>query len=993
MKRTLLANSNCRLFLVLFCLFLFFSDIKANDIGNINSQIVVSGIVRDEAGVLLSGVSVTVKGRTDIGITTDSKGEYRLEVPDNATLEFSYTGFVTQEINVESRTIINIDLKTDTRNLEEVLVVGYGRQKRKDITGSIASVPKERLDMVPNLNIAQALQGAISGIGIQITQGGAAPRQSIMIRGRNSILASNEPLIVVDGVPYSGELMDINPHDVLSIEVLKDASAAAIYGSRGANGVILITTKIGSTDKPKIILDTRFSTQEAINLPVFLDGSEFYAFKELREPGRITATEQEVFDNKQWINWADLALRKGSSQQHNLSISGGFKNTNYFIGGSFLDVKGVAVNDGYRRVSSRINLESDITKWLKIGTRNQFSYDDRIGAPLDWNLVFRKNPLIKPYDADGNISLFPWPEFIDIRNPLEPLKYDYSNESYQFILNNYALVRFPFIDGLTYQLNTGIRRRFGNASNYIGRNTAPGLGEGGIANTNRSEEKNNVIENVFSYTKNIGKHNIFATVAYMYEENEGSANIVDARGFPHDFITYYSAAQANLVTPDYTFMRTVLNSQMIRVNYAYGSRYLLTLTGRRDGYSGFGATNKWGIFPSVAVGWNVADEKFFPWKDQFNKLKLRLSYGLNGNQAVGAYESISRYTQSNIVALGNTLSGYVPSRIGMDNLGWESSKTLNIGLDFGLLQNRIEGDINVFNTNTYDLLLNRTISMVNGLTFITQNIGKTKNTGVELSVTSRNIVGNNFTWTSSANLTHIKNKIVSLYGILESNGTEIDDVANSWFIGKPIRSNFNYLFDGVWQSKEAAEAAVWGSQPGFAKLRDVNNDGSITSEDRQIIGQLDPNFMWGLTNSVSFKNFNLSLFVHGVHGVTRLNELLQDASSGSDVRRNILKKNWWTPDNATNDFYMNALNAEKMAGISAPIYENASFVRVKDISLSYDFSRNFLDKSKLDKLRLYVVGRNLFTFTKWSGSDPELNHGRGINPLQREIVFGLTVNF
>ncbi len=952
----------------------------------------ITGRITDENN---AGVSATVTEKgTGNATTSNADGLYTLRhVHDDALLLITAVNIEPVELSVIARIAINVQVKQKVKDLDGSVVIGYGRQRKRDITGAVSSVPASRMEMVPNLDISQVLKGSVAGISIQQSQGGAAPRQSIMIRGRNSILASNDPLIVVDGVPYGGDLLDINVNDIQSMEVLKDASAAAIYGSRGANGVILVTTKMGTAGKPRISFDARYGTQEAINIPKFLNGNDFYAFKQLREPGNITATEQAVYDSKKAVNWPALASRTGTSQQYNLSLSGGFQHTTYFIGGNYTDIKGVAINDGYRRVSARLNLETDVTDWLKLGTRSQFTNDNFIGYPLDWASILNTNPLTRPYDSAGNLSLYPWPEFVDIKSPLEPVNYDYKNTAYQLLSNNFLLIKFPFVKGLSYQVNAGIRRRFGNTSNYIGRNTATGKELGGVAATSNSRETNNTIENILSYTRSFGKHNIFATAAYTYEENSGSTDTINASGFPHDFITYYSVAQAKLVAPSYSYVKTVLNSQMFRLNYNYNGRYLLTLTARRDGYSGFGANDKWGVFPSVAVGWNVYDEKFFPLKDLFSRLKLRASYGLNGNQAVGAYASISRFRQSNIVASGGTLPGYVPDKIGVDNLGWESSRTLNLGLDFGVLRNRIEGEVNVFNTYTYDLLLNRTISLVNGFTSITQNIGKTRNTGVELSITSHNIDGRDFKWTTSGNLTFIRNKIVSLYGIKDAKGKEIDDVANSWFIGKPILSNYDYVYDGVWQTSDSVAAAKWGSKPGYAKIKDVNGDGKIDASDRQVIGHQDPSFIWGMNNEFSYRGVSLAVFMHGVHGVTRLNQQLQDNSSSSGVRRNVMVKNWWTPNNPTNDFYKNALNADKMGGISAPIYQNASFVRIRDITLSYDLSPKLIGKIGLSRLRLYVVGRNLFTFDKWDGGDPELNNGRGVTPLQREFVFGTNINF
>ena len=427
---------------------------------------------------------------------------------------------------------------------------------------------------------------------------------------------------------------------------------------------------------------------------------------------------------------------------------------------------------------------------------------------------------------------------------------------------------------------------------------------------------------------------------------------------------------------------------MLRFNYSYNDRYLLTLTGRRDGYSGFGSNSKWGIFPSAALGWNVANEKFFPAKAIFNELKLRASYGLNGNQAVGAYQSISRLTQDNMVYNGVTAAGYRPSVLGQDELGWESSKSLNLGLDFGLFKGRYSGTINYYSTKTNNLLLDRSISSIHGATSITSNIGSTQNTGIELTINSRNIVTKNFQWSTSGNIASNKNKILSLYGLLDDEGKEIDDVANGWFIGKPITANYYWAWDGVWQQNEATEAAKYGSQPGFVKLRDTNKDGQLTGDDRVIIGQRDPKILWGLTNTFTYKNFSLDIFIHGVHGVTKQNQLMTDRDTYTDARRNTIFKNWWTPENPTNDWVANNVNAEVMGGVIARYFENASFIRIKDISLSYEFPKNLLDKLSLSKLRLYCTAHNYFTFTKWSALDPELD-GQIAKPMQKELVFGI----
>jgi TonB-linked SusC/RagA family outer membrane protein len=648
----------------------------------------ISGKVMDSSGSPLPGVSVAIKGTTQ-GTITNTEGSYSLpNVPGNGTLMFSFVGMKPHEVRLEGKTTVNVVMEEQTVGIEEVIAVGYGTQKKMDITGSVASVQQERLEMVPNTNIAQAIQGAIPGVMMQTSSAGAVSEQTIMIRGRNSILADNSPLVVVDGIPYYGSWKDLNPNDVKSIEVLKDASAAAIYGSRGANGVILITTEAGKEGKPKISYDGYYSVQSFVKLPDLMNGEEFYNFKKEHSPGSITPSEQEIYDSGQWTDWLDLAMRNANSTEHNLSVSGGFQNTNYYISGGVLKVRGLALNDDYLRLTSRMNLDTQIAGWLTIGTRTQLSYDDRGGNSPTWEgdtgSVFSMNPLTRAYDENGKLMIRTWPEEPTFPNPLQATLAINTSETYQVISNNYAIVKFPFIPGLQYRINAGLRVRFDETNTYYGRDTKTGLDVGGRASSGRDRANNNVIENIVEYNHDFGKHNLFFTGVYSYESNKSNDLSTSAKGFPHDLLTWYSVAQAEVKEFDYSYNKTILLSQMLRLNYSYDSRYLLTLTGRRDGYSGFGAKTKWGVFPSMALGWNLAKENFFPWKNIVNDLKWRVSYGLNGNQAVGAYQTISRLGQSNYITGTSTLPGYVPSKLGMDDLGWESSKTFNLGFDFGL---------------------------------------------------------------------------------------------------------------------------------------------------------------------------------------------------------------------------------------------------------------------------------------------------------------------
>ncbi|MCK0132002.1 TonB-dependent receptor [Flavobacteriaceae bacterium F08102] len=970
------------------------SSISVQEMPKIKKEISISkeikGTVIDEIGQPLPGVNIIEKS-TGVGTVTDIDGLYSITVNDrDAVLQFSYVGYHTQDIVVGNKTTINVTLLPNNDKLKEIIVIGYGTQKKSDITGSVGSVSRERLDLVPNRNIAQVLQGAIPGVTIRQTTAGSVGEQSIIIRGRNSILASNAPLIVLDGVPYYGDLNDISVNDIASLEVLKDASASAIYGSRGANGVILVTTKMGRKGKTKINYQGKYGVQEAINLPVFLTGKEFYEYKSTRNADLLTTTEIQNYEAGLQTDWIDLSLRTGYTQNHNVSITGGNENTKFYVGGNYLEVEGISVTDQYKKISGRINMETKVTDWLDVGTKSQFTYDNRDGYAIDYEAVFEINPLLaNPFDENGEINLFPWPEFPDA-NPLEAKNYidnDYSN---QIVSNNYINIRFPFLEGLNFRLNTGIRRNWSEHKTYAGRNTVLGKANSGYASIYSLEYKNNVIENILTYNKEFGKHTLFFTGVFSYEESEQYTEELTAVNFPNDEFSFFGISQASSLEAENQYQRTALISQMIRFNYSFNNTYLVTLTGRRDGFSGFGPDNKWGIFPSVALGWNVSKESFLENSDIINQLKLRLSLGVNGNQAVDPYSSITRLRDRNTLAGDVSLVGYVPSVIGNPDLGWESSTTLNVGVDFGLYNNRIFGDLNMYKTKTSDLLLNRTISSVHGINQVTQNIGETETQGLELSLSAIPYTTQDFNWKISGNFATNKNKIVSLYGNLQGNGEEVDDLANAWFVGHPISVNFAHKMIGVWQLGEEDEAAIYDRVPGDAKVEDVDKNGILDDKDRQIIGQQDPKFTWGLSNSFRYKNFGLEVFFVGSHGATRLNKLLGD-NTAAEIRRNVLKKNWWTPTNPTNEFYRNDDEVK-----SAQIYEDASFIRLKDVTLSYNFPEKVLSKIKLNKLQLFASGRNLHTFTNWTAGDPELVNPidqAGILPLQKEITLGLTLGF
>ena len=504
-------------------------------------DIQVSGVVMNNQGEPLPGVNVLEKNTIN-GTSTDANGEYSLMVKDeNSVLIFSFIGYITQEVPLQGRSQINIELVEDVQSLSEVIVVGYGEQKRSDITGSIASLPKERLEMVPNTTVAQALQGSVPGLMVLNTSAGAEPDMEIMMRGRNSIAANNSPLVVVDGIPYGGNLTDLNPADIESIEVLKDGSAAAIYGSRGSNGVILITTKQGIEGPPTISYDGYFSAQEFTNMPKYLDGPGFYEFKNERLVSGVTASERAVYEAGEWVNWPDLATRQGFAQQHNLSLSGGFGKTSYFISGGLLDIRGIAINDGFFRGTGRFNLDSKVTDWLTVGTRTQLTYTDKSGVSPDMYNVFVANPLSTPYNEDGTLTVIPSADDPARGNPLQETLFKNIDESRRIVANFFAAIDFEkVVPGLEFRFNYGLTDKTSNDNTYMGRDTYEGMVSQGQAILNNSGDNSSVVENILSYKKELGPHSLFATALFSVQKDKFTSQTVEMAGFPNDLLTWYA---------------------------------------------------------------------------------------------------------------------------------------------------------------------------------------------------------------------------------------------------------------------------------------------------------------------------------------------------------------------------------------------------------------------------------------------------------------------
>ncbi|MBA3672720.1 MAG: SusC/RagA family TonB-linked outer membrane protein, partial [Gemmatimonadaceae bacterium] len=875
--------------------------------------VTIRGTVRaSDSSEPIPAASVLVKGTT-IGTQTSDSGAFTLRVPNpNATLVFSRIGFARQEVALAGRTTIDLRLTRTAVSLSEVVVVGYGTQKRSDITGSVTSIGPERLEEKPNSNFVQALEGSMPGVTVTTSGAGSEPGLSIQVRGRNSISASTSPLVVVDGIPYNGPLTDISPADIGSLEVLKDASATAIYGTRGSNGVILVTTKKGAPGKTRFNYDGQLSSHTYSNIPRLMNASEFFDFKCVRlrtNPtqtceGLLTATELRNYKAGVNTDWVRLGTQNGKQQQHVLTLSGGSDDTRYYVAGDALKVDGVAINDVYNRVTMRVNFDQKIRSWLSFGTANNAVRTIRDGVPASFGTAFTSNPLISPYDSAGNQVRVPWPEDPITANVLENLLAQNEDLNKRLFSSNYVQLSIPQVEGLTYRLNAGLDLADANSSTYFGRNTQVGFtnnGRGDLANTRRNDW---TLENVFRLARTYGRGTFDLTGVLSEAATSLAINSSRSIGYPNDVLGARSTLPLSIV-PNIDDIESRLVSQVGRLNYSFNERYLLTATVRRDGFSGFGRNNKYGVFPTLAVGWNVANESFFPWKESVDALKLRFSYGKTGNQAIRPYQTFAQLDDRSYLNGEVTAPGYNTVTLGNPDLKWESTTSKNLAMDLSMWHDRMRATLEAYTASTSDLLLRRAISPVHGITSITQNIGKTANRGVDFQLTTSNVDRPSFEWHTDFNLSANRNKIVDLYG------TQTDDINNGWFIGMPIDVNYGFKFDGIFQTADSASGAIARSaqptaKPGYIRAVDINGDGKIDALDRTFIGSLEPSYTAGLTNTVRVGKLTLSAFFNTVQGVTRTNDLLATNQTFTDVRRNMVFREWWTPANPINSYPANS---------------------------------------------------------------------------------------
>ncbi|GGG74508.1 SusC/RagA family TonB-linked outer membrane protein [Parapedobacter pyrenivorans] len=958
-------------------------------------QQAVSGRVIDEQQNPLEGVTVTIKGTT-AATTTDANGYFRI-TPQSAggTLVFSMLGYNATERPIGTNPTVNVTLTASVSDLEEVVVVGYGTSQKRDLTGAVTRVNLDQNRQQPNINPVQNLRGTVAGVNIT-DNGRPGSDGTIRIRGANSISASNNPLIVLDGIIYAGgSLSDINSTDIESIDILKDASASAIYGSLAANGVILITTKKGMTDKPRIALNSYVGFSDFAHIPKYLDAEKYLQVRkdaEIADGGAIpfNPLEQDNIDAGRTIDPFDEIRQNSPIHSNELSVSGKSKAFTYYFSGSYSGVKSPVMGDNFSRLGTRVNLNVKVTDWLSIGTNSGYTAKDNSGVRANLEMTTFLSPYADLYYEDGVPRPLPM-NVGQVKSPVRnALLNDNLDKTNTLFSNNYLDVKLP-LEGLTFRLNTGYTQRNDKTFNYeptFNRAEFFNLGNGSQA---FAESRNLTVENILRYDRAVAEDHAFnVTLMYgAYKSADNTANLSSDNIF-NDALGYNGLEIGENFNINTDAGEDQQVSMMGRAGYRYKGKYIIDATIRRDGFSAFGKGRKYGLFPSAGVSWVVSEEDFLAGNPYINSLKVRLSWGRNGNRGVSRYSSLSSVAQTNYV-FGNGAApsvGLYTNSMGNPNLGWETTSSTNFGVDFELFSNRVNGSVELYHSNTYNLLLRQRIPNMSGFTSFLRNIGETENKGVEVTLNTVNIQKGSFSWETRVAFSLNRNKILKLTGNdLDGNGIEDDDIASGWFIGYPLGSNFDYVFDGIYQEGDDF-SLLPGSKAGDVKFEDVNGDGSITPADRRVLHNTHPDFLAGITNTFSYKQFSLMVMFNVRQGGNSANPSI-NIGRNFYYESNTLDVPYWTAENPINDYP--AINYGNPLGYG--FYQSRSFVRLQDVSLSYNFSSSLLEKMRIQNLRLFVSGKNLFTWTKWNGWDPEYGGGgRGPEnngPILKSYTVGL----
>ena len=953
-------------------------------------QSTVTGTITDQDGIPLSGASVVVKGTTT-GAVADFDGNYSISAASDATLVFSYVGYAPQEVQVNGRSTVNASLQPDASALDEVVLVGYGTQKKGEVTGSIETVTAEQLSIVQVASTIDAIKGQIAGVDVQSTGGRPGQNPTVRIRGRRSISASNDPLYVVDGIPLidgPNSMADINPDDIASMQVLKDAAATAVYGSRGANGVILVSTNRGRVGKTKITYSSRYGVTSATSLVDMMNGEEFAALK--RESRRVgwngaIPADSEVFLDPieleslaqgRSTDWLDEVLGDGWQTNHQIGISGGSENTTFSSSIGYFKEQGIVSNQDFERFSGRLAVDHKINDIFKIGASFLVAKTEQNwGSNATMQESLANNPLGVPFDENGDLKFLPTNDGIRT-NPLSELVEGvYIDERQQTRIFAPMYLDINIMEGLKWTTTFGPDIRIGRRGTFAGSLTNQnrgGPGRAGIINVN---DFGYTLENLLTYNKALtDRQNLKVTLLQSIQKSRIERNDGNVTGIPYESQSFYnlgSATAGGVLSSSLT--EWALASFMGRINYDFDGKYLFQASLRADGSSRLAPGNQWKYFPGVSAGWRLDQEDFLA-NTSISEMKLRASYGEVGNTSVLPYQTAGRL-ESTVYAFGEEPAlGFGLNEIPNEDLTWEVSKTLDIGLDYGFFNNRLVGSFDWFRTNTVDLLLARSLPSTSGYESVLQNVGATRTTGFEFSISGGIIdnLGDGFNWDIDLNISTYKEEITEL-ALTDADGNQLDDVGNGWFIGQPIQVFFDYEKVGIWQAnEEAAALAADNKVPGEIKLADLNGDGVITPDDRKIIGNGVPDFYGGFNNKLSYKGFDLGIFFVYRVGHT-VNSGFHASNNSLFGRYNNLDVDYWTIDNPTNAFPRPNENQESPRNGSTLRYFDGGFLKLRNLSLGYNLPDSITEKLGMERLRLTVSGQNLWFASEYDTFDPEVS--------------------
>ena len=985
---------------------------------------VVKGRVADEKGNPLEGVSVQVKG-TSIGTMTNAKGEYQLTVDGKrkAVLVFTSIGMEKQELSAEGDRDLLVTLTSSVAEEQEVVVVGYGTQRKHAVTGAVAKADLKTYDKVPVNNIMETLKGTVAGLNVgEANTAGGVP--GFTIRGTNS-MGSTAPLIVLDGVMFSGSMADISPADIESVTVLKDASAAAVYGARSANGVLLIETKKGSgiNGKPKFELRTSYGiVSELKPLNVYdANGYMQHLYDFITDNGTNITFDQtpnylQVAEKANYDATPDHAAtlddpyslfrQTGRNINTAFSVSQRTDKMSYFLSGNLTDQKGVIINDAFKHYSLRLNLESKVTDWLTLGVRSYYSYRDYPDARIYGVGTGGSSPyLFSPYanveGADGSYNMYPQTTTSFI-NPFLVRATEAYNKTNNLNAILYGTVKVPWIKGLTYTATYSKTLNTNENGSFYGLKTYEGLAPKGKGARNYSRGTATLFDHIIKYNRTFARaHNVDLTLLHSEQKNTAYGQGSSATGFDNDQLGTNRLQAGAIQNVSSSASENKSIGQMARLTYTYNSKYSLTGTIRHDGFSAFSANHKYGDFMSVGANWNITEENFMKDLSFFNSLALRASYGTNGNQSIAPYSTLSRISNGYYYYQGDANYTYTQgiTTLGNEELVWESTTGFNAGLDFAILNNRISGSIDAYMTRTNNLAFPLDLPGASGFPTITANAGEIANRGFEINLRTVNIEGGAFTWRSEAAFSLNRNKIEHLLGDRNGDGKEDDIVNSNLFIGKSLTAVYAYNVTGMWQQDDKDKGTIMaGFQPGHYKLQDVNNDGKITSDaDRMFLGNSNANFRWSLTNTFGYGNFSLLVYLNSIWGgngwfINGGNTPWDDGyANRGDMNHPVY--DYWTPNNPNAEFPR--LSYKDKATVKAPKYYDRSFIRLQKLALSYDATK-YAKRYGINGLNLAITADNLGTYAPhWVGLDAATGSGLTVSsiPSLRTVSMNLNVNF